>query len=97
MLNHPALEVVTVSAYRMVRLFCDGHGIPTEAAPRGYPCNREFTPEPGHGFLNSLTAMRALAAEAGWTYVRWPGRRYRADAVLDKDFCPDHKPPQDSP
>jgi hypothetical protein len=81
----------------MVRLFCDGRDNPTEAAPRGYPCSREFIPGPGRGFLNSFTAMRALAAEAGWTYVRWPDRKYRAGVALDKDFCPDHKPPEDSP
>jgi hypothetical protein len=79
----------------VVRLFCDGRSEPTEALPHGIECSREFIPEGGTGFVSSFTEMRALAARAGWTYVRWPGRRGRVAAALDKDLCPDHKPAQE--
>ena len=68
-----------MSTYRVVHLYCDDRS-------NGWTCHKEFEADPSLGFP-SLSVMRREAAKAGWTFVR-----SAVDRVLDKDFCPDHKP-----
>jgi hypothetical protein len=65
-----------MSAYCVVRLWCNHHA-----------CYKEFAPDPDLGWISQVSVMRKEAAKAGWSYVRHP--RVRA---LDKDYCPGHKP-----
>jgi hypothetical protein len=78
-----------VSAYKEVRLFCDGKGAPTEIQPRGAACSAKFRPDPNLGFISSVVKMRAEAKRAGWTFKRYPSPS-RSARSLDKDFCPEH-------
>ena len=83
-----------MTAIRVVRLWCDHRFAPGAESAAGYLCGREFTPGAGLGWIKSMRVMRAEAAKAGWTYVPYPDRSLRD--VLDKDYCPGHKP-EDAP
>jgi len=46
-----------------------------------------FQPPEDAVYTTTLSALRKLAAKAGWTHVRSTlGRKY------DRDYCPEHKP-----
>ena len=79
-----------MTAFVVVRLWCDHRGPPAEGMQFGGRCDTEFSPPPDLGFIKSMRVMRREAAKAGWTYVRYPNRKL-AD-MLDKDYCPAHKP-----
>lgn len=79
-----------MTAVRVIRLWCDCRLEPVAGSQYRHVCGKEFSPPPKHGLIKSMPAMRAAAAKAGWTYVPDPDRSLRD--VLDKDYCPEHKP-----
>lgn len=73
--------------FRKHALFCNFPG--RHYAP-GMP-SPFFKPPEGEEYTTTLTALRKLAAKAGWTHV--PSRHGRK---FSKDYCPVHKP-QEAP
>lgn len=79
-----------MTAIRVIRLWCDYRLDPVAGSQYRHVCGKEFIPPPELGLIKSMPAMRTAAAKAGWTYVPDPDRNLRD--VLDKDYCPEHKP-----
>lgn len=72
---------MTALEYRKHELMCNAAGQHTN-----YP-SAFFQAPPEALYTTSLTALRKLAAKAGWTHVRSPyGRKF------SRDYCPEHKP-----
>lgn len=80
-----------MTAYRTVRLLCNGRVKRSEQLPDGIPCSTEFA-SPEASFESSIAAVRRLAAKAGWTYVPYQSRNKAVKASLDADYCPACKP-----
>lgn len=48
--------------------------------------------DPAQRYPRTFPQLRRAAAKAGWTYRPCRFRDRSTAAILDKDFCPDHKP-----
>ena len=79
-----------MSGYRRTWLRCDHRDDPAEGQRYGHVCGKEFDAPPDLG-LPPMGVTRKEAAKAGWAY-----ERSHLGRAFDKDFCPDHKPQEDT-